>query len=432
MTSELVVIGLNHRTSPVDVRERYWVSEGRLFASLQQLRQARGIAEVVILTTCNRTEFIFWASDFEQARQSLIALLKAEFKFQDAEWKHFYRLEGEEALVHVFRVASSLDSLVVGEPHIVGQVKSAWQKAQQAGATGRYLDAVFQKALGVSKRVRSHTAIGSAAVSVPYAAVELARQVYGQLDGRKVLVLGAGKMGELSARYLAANGASTLFVANRTYEHAQDLACKVEGVAVPFEERWAHLAEADIIISSTGCPHVILSREDAERIQRERGGRPSLVIDIAVPRDVDPSVREVPGMLLYNIDDLEKAVEHNLSERRAAAEEADGIVAEEAERFRGRLAAQRVVPTLVALHERLEEIRRQELDRYRRVLGELSPLQEQTLEELTSRTVERIAEVLGRELRQTREAPEQDRLTDAVRRLFKISPAAQAIQGRAN
>jgi glutamyl-tRNA reductase len=432
LPTELAVIGLNHRTSPVEVRERFWLSERRLFGALQQLAHARGVAEVVILTTCNRTEFILWATDFEQACQSLIGFLKEEFKLQDAEWKHFYRLHGDEALVHVFRVASSLDSLVVGEPHIVGQVKSAWQKAQQAGTTGRYLDAVFQKALTVSKRVRNNTAIGSAAVSVPYAAVELARQVYGHLEGRKVLVLGAGKMGELSARYLAANGASTLFVTNRTYEHAQDLAEKLEGVAVPFEDRWAHLSEADIIITSTGCPHVILDRQDAERIQRERGGRPSLVIDIAVPRDVDPSVREVPGMLLYNIDDLEMAIEHNLSGRRAAAEEAGAIVAEEARRFRGRLAAQRVVPTLVALHERLEEIRRQEMDRYRQELGSLSPAQEKALEELTSRTVERIAEVLGRELRATREAPEQDRLTAAVHRLFNIPPTARAIQGPAN
>lgn len=432
MAPELAVIGLNHRTSPVAVRERFWLSERRLFEALQRLAHARGISEVVILVTCNRTEFILWASDLGQATPSLVNFLKEEFKLQEAEWKHFYRPQGEQALLHVFRVAASLDSLVVGEPHIVGQVKSAWQKAQQAGTTGRYLDAVFQKALSVSKRVRSHTAIGSAAVSVPYAAVELARQVYGQLEGRKVLVLGAGKMGELSARYLAANGASTVFVTSRTYEHAQHLADKLPGAAVPFEGRWPHLAEADIIISSTGCPHVILDRQDAERISRARQGRPSLVIDIAVPRDVEASVREVPGILLYNIDDLEKAVEHNRSERRAAAAEAEAMVREEAERFRGRLAAQRVVPTLVALRERLEEIRRQEMDRYRHELGTLSQAQEQVLEELTFRTVERIAEVLGRELREIREAPEQDRLTAAVRRLFNIPSSARAIQGQAS
>jgi glutamyl-tRNA reductase len=428
LESQLAVIGVNHKSSSLAVRERFWFSESRLYAALQHLAKAEGIEEVVLLVTCNRTEFILWACNLGRATESLRGFLADEFGLQDSEWKCFYRLSGDEALTHVFRVAASLDSLIVGEPHIVGQVKSAWGKAQQAGATGRHLDAVFRKALTVSKRVRNSTAIGDAAVSVPYAAVELARQIYGELRGRKVLILGAGKMGELSARYLAANGASSVLVTNRTYEHAKDLAGKLQGVAVPYEERWRHLADADIVISSTGCPHVIIAREDAERISRERAGRQLLMIDIAVPRDIDPAVREVPGILLYNIDNLEQAVAHNLDERRAAAAQAEAIVVREALAFRQRLAAQRVVPTLVALKSRLEEIRHQELENYQSELGPLSQAQAQALEELSSRTVERIAEMLGRELRETREIPEQDRLTAAVRRLFHLPQPPAALE----
>jgi glutamyl-tRNA reductase len=428
LEAKLAVIGVNHKTSTVAVRERFWFSESRLYAALHHLAKAEGIEEIVLLVTCNRTEFIFWTSDFVGATQALRGYLRGEFGLTDSEWECFYRLQGDEAVVHVFRVTASLDSLIVGEPHIVGQVKAAWSKAQQAGASGRHLDAVFQKALTVSKRVRNSTAIGDAAVSVPYAAVELARQIYGDLAGRKVLILGAGKMGELSARYLVANGASAVLVANRTYEHAVDLAGKLRGEAIPYEERWRHLADADIVISSTGCPHVILTHEDAERISRERTGRAILLIDIAVPRDIDPTVREVPGILLYNIDDLEQAISQNLNGRRAAAAEAEAIVAEEAQGFRRRLAAQRVVPTLVALRGRLEEIRRQELENYQSEFGPLTGPQEKALEELTSRTIERIAEMLGRELREIPEIPEQDRLTAAVRRLFHLPQAAAALR----
>jgi glutamyl-tRNA reductase len=427
---QLAVIGVNHKTSSVAVRERFWFSESRLYSALHKLSKSNAIEEIVLLVTCNRTEFIFWTPDFALSTEALKGYLKGEFGLTESEWNHFYRLQDDEAIAHVFRVTASLDSLIVGEPHIVAQVKSAWSKSQQAGTSGRHLDAVFQKALTVSKRVRSSTAIGEAAVSVPYAAVELARQIYGDLAGRKVLILGAGKMSELSARYLVANGASTVLVANRTYEHALDLAEKLHGKAVPYEERWQHLADADIVISSTGCPHLILTREDAERISREREGRTMLMIDIAVPRDIDPTAAEVPGILLHNIDHLEHAVTRNLDGRHAAAEQAEAIVAEEAQGFKRRLTAQRVVPTVVALKGRLEEIRRQELENYASRNGPLTEIQAQALEELTSRTVERIAEMLGRELREAPEIREQDRLTAAVHRLFHLPSPPVPLRAR--
>lgn len=431
MESTLVAIGLNHRTAPVEVRERFWISETQRYEVLQHLIRAPGIEEVVVLATCNRTEFILWANDASAAVNSVRDLLERARALQPSDWESYYRLLAQRALVHIFRVAASLDSMVVGEPEITGQVKSAWAKAEQAGTTGRFLDSVFQKALSVAKRVRNETAIGSLAVSVPYAAVELARQIFGELAGRKVLVLGAGKMGELSARYLLANGASAVWVTNRTYDHAVSVAEKLGGVAVPFEERSRYLTDADIIISSTGFPQIILGREEARRIHQQRHGRPIFFIDIAVPRDIDPAVREVPGVFLYDIDDLERAVARNLSERQAAAAQAERIVKREAQAFCGKLTAQRVVPTIVAVRGRLEEMRRQELERYRSEFGPLSEAQEQALEALTSQLIQRIASQLARELKQLPGKSEQEQLTAAVRRLFGLpdTSAASASSG---
>jgi glutamyl-tRNA reductase len=317
--------------------------------------------------------------------------------------------------------------MIVGVPEITGQVKSAWARAQQAGATGRFLDAVFHKALSVAKRVRNETSIGAAAVSVPYAAVELARQIFGSLEQRNVLIFGAGKMSELSARYLVANGAGSLWVINRTHEKAVELATLLNGAAVPFEDRWRHLAQADIVISSTGCPHVILTREDAERMHRERQGRPVFLIDIAVPRDIDPAVREIPGIFLYDIDDLEQVVAHNVEERHTAALAAEKIVAAEARGFRRKLAAERVVPTIVAVRRRLDEIRMQELERYQTEFGPLSEERTQALDELTSRIIQRISTQMARELKQAPENAEQDILAAAIRQLFHLRRTQAAL-----
>src|SRR5271155_5072538 len=291
-----MVVGLNYRTAPVAVRERFWIAENRRYEALVQLSRAEGIDEVIVMATCNRTEFWLWTNDVTLAANSVMRLLGAEYGLMLCEWKHFYRLLDEAALLHIFRVASSLDSMVVGEPQIISQVKQAWQQAQKVGATGRFLDAVLQKALTVSKRVRTETGIGNAAVSIPYAAVELARQIFGTLENKKVLLLGAGKMSELSARGLLNHGASSVRVINRTLEHAAELAAKLDGRAIPFEDRWQHMADADIIISSTSCPHTILSREEAEimiqeRQVRECKDRPLVIVDIAMPRDIDPAVR---------------------------------------------------------------------------------------------------------------------------------------------
>ena len=429
MEPTLMVVGLNYRTAPVAVRERFWISESRRYEALVQLSKAEGIDEVIVLATCSRTEFLMWVNDVTLAANSVMRLLGAEYGLMLCQWKHFYRLLDEAALLHIFRVASSLDSMVIGEPQVVSQVKQAWQQAQKMGVTGRFLDAVMQKALTVSKRVRSETAIGKAAVSIPYAAVELTRQIFGTLENKNVLLLGAGKMSELSARGLLNHGASSVRVINRTLEHAAELATKLGGVAIPFEERWQHMAEADIIISSTSCPHTILSREEAELMLRGRNERPLVIVDIAMPRDIDAAVGEVKGVFLYDLDDLENVADHNAGEREAAAAEAQKILQGEAQGFRRKLMAEGVVPTIVALRQRLDEICRQELDSFRQENGPFSRDQDEMLDAVMARMTQRIAGLLARELKELPEKVEQEQMTTALQRLFHLQTPERAVAG---
>ena len=433
MEPALMVVGLNYRTAPVAVRERFWIGENRRYEALVQLSRAEGIEEVIVIATCNRTEFWLWATDVTLAANSVMRLLGAEYGLKLCEWKHFYRLLDEAALLHIFRVASRLDSMVVGEPQVVAQVKEAWKQAQKVGTTGRFLDAVLQKALTVSERVRSETAIGNAAVSIPYAAVEVARQIFGTLENKKVLLLGAGQMSELSARELLKQGAGSVSVGvvNRTLEHAVELAAKLGGLAIPFEERWQPMAEADIIISSTSCPHTILSREEVEFMVRGRtdNDRPLVIADIAMPRDVDPAVRNVKGVFLYDLDDLENVPDGNAGERDLAAAAAQKILYAEAQGFRGKLMAERVVPTIVALRLRLDEICRQELDSFRLENGPFSKDQDEMLNAMMSRMTQRIAGSLARELKGLPEKMDQEQMTVALRRLFHLQAAEQPSAG---
>jgi glutamyl-tRNA reductase len=428
----LAVIGLNFRSSPVAVRERFWISPARRSATLHQLVRSEGIEEVIVLATCNRTEFILWTSDVPAAANSVLRFLTQEYQLKLCEWSHFYRLMDDAALSHIFRVTSSLDSMVLGEPEITGQVKDAWAQAQEEGTTGRFLDAVMQKSLTVSKRIRTETAIGSSAVSVPYASVALSREVLGELSGREVLLIGAGKMSELAAHYLMKAGARAVKVMNRTASHGEDLAVKLGATSVSFDDRFQHLRQADIVVSSTACPHVILSRQDAELIARERKHKPMVMIDIAVPRDIDPAVREVEGIHLFDMDDLEQVVQRNADGRQAAADAAEKIVLAELQGFRRKLLAERVVPTIVALHQRLDALCRQELEVLRKEFGPFTEDQDQALQALTSHIIQRIAGSLARELKELPEKAEQDVLTAAVGRLFHLEQPLTAAAGAKN
>lgn len=432
MDPSLIVIGLNFKTSPVAVRERFWMSELRRYEALHQLVRAEGIDEVIVLATCNRTEFILWASDPSEAANSVLRFLTHEYGLMMSDWSHFYRLLDDVALAHIFRVASSLDSMVIGEPEIVGQFKNAWSQAQNAGTTGRFLDAVMQKALTVSKRVRNETAIGNAAVSIPYTSVEISKQVLGELTHKSVVLMGAGKMSELAARYLMNHGASHITVINRTLHKAEEFSQHVGGTAVALDERAPHLDQADIIVSSTSCPHYVIERADAERIQAIRKNRPIVMIDIAVPRDIDPAVRQVEGVHLFDMDDLEKVVQRNEGERQAAAVAAEKILADEARGFRRKLLAERVVPTIVALRNRLDELCRQELESLRQELGPFTEDQDQAMSALTAHITQRIAGSLARELKELPERSEQDMLTSAVQRLFHLDQPKPAAAGTTN
>jgi glutamyl-tRNA reductase len=422
----LAVIGLNFRTSPVAVRERFWIGPARRSETLLQLVRSEGIEEIIVLATCNRTEFIVWASDVPTAANSVLRFLTQEYQLKLCEWSHFYRLMDDVALTHIFRVTSSLDSMVLGEPEITGQVTEAWAHAQDVGATGRFLDAVLQKALTISKRVRTETAIGASAVSLPYASVELSRQVLGDLAGREVLLIGAGKMSELAAHYLMKAGASQVRVINRTACRGEELARKTGATPVSFADRFKYLKKADIVVSSTSCPDVILSREEVEKIAQERRYRPMVMIDLAVPRDIDSAVREVEGITLFDMDDLEHVVQQNAGGRQSAAEAAEKIVQDEIAGFRRTLTVERVVPTIVALRQRLDELCRQELEVLRNEFGPFTEDQDQALTALTSHITQRIAGSLARELKELPERQEQDVLTAAVGRLFHLDQPAKA------
>lgn len=424
-----MVIGLNHRTAPLAMRERFWISENRRYEVLQQLKSAEGIEEVVVLSTCCRTEFLVWASEPTLAANSLLHFLGVEHGLKLTEWEHFYRLLDESALTQIFRVTSGLDSLVLGEPQIVSQVKAAWEQARTVGAAGRFLNAVLEKALSVSKQVRHETAIAKLAVSIPTAALDLARHIFGSLEGRRVLLLGTGKMSELSARHLVENGAGSVVVIDQSPTYARELAEKLGGTAATLADRWKCMLQADIVVSSTGCPHVVLTREEAERIAIERNRVALVILDIGMPRDVEPNVRRVDGILLYDLDGLERAAKSNAAERTAAAAEAEKIVAAEAQAFRGKLQAESVVPTIVALRQSLDQICRQELESFIQERGPFSREQDQSLHAITAQVIQKIASSLARELKELPVKEEQEQMTAAVTRLFHLEPPKRALAG---
>jgi glutamyl-tRNA reductase len=436
----LMVVGLNYRTAPMAVRERFWIDESQRYQALIHLSRAEGIEEVIILSTCNRTEFFLWANDVTLAANSVMRLLGVDFGLKLEEWKHFYRLLDQAALLHIFRVVSRLDSMVVGAPQIVPQAKAAWQQAEKIGASARFLDAVMQKALAVSERIGRETAILKAPASIPSTAVKLARHIFGPLANKKVLVLGAGEMGELSACELIkqSGGSVSVSVINRTFEHAAELAAKLGGTAFPFEDRWHHMAEADIIIGATSCPHRILSRDEAERVMAERKLRaaavcagsgaekthpippPLLIADLAMPRDIDPAVRNVKGIFLYDLDDLENVADDTAAEREAAAAEAQKILRQQALGFCRTLLPDTVVPTIVQVCQRLDEVCRKELNAFREENGPFSKDQDEMLNAVLARMTQRISASLAREIKEVPEKVEQEQMTQALQRLFHL------------
>ena len=387
----LTLVGLSHKTAPVEIREKLTFPAHRQEEALSLLTSTPAVSEAVIVSTCNRTEIYAVTAADVDGPAAVIDFL-AEYHDLDRHElvRYLYIVEGEAVVRHLFRVVASLDSMVVGEAQILGQVKEAYEYAFEAGACQRIFNKLFRQSFEVGKRVRNETEIGENAVSISYAAVELAKKVFDSLNGRCVLVIGAGKMSELTARHLVSNGVRKVLVANRTYERAVELAHRFSGEAIEYDHLFERMVEADIVISSTAATEYVVRKEHVAEHRRARKGRPLFFIDIAVPRDIDPSVNDLNDVYVYDIDSLNGVVETNLEERMREAERAEVIIGEEMGEFERWLESLEVVPTVAAMRAKAEQIRLAELERAMKRLGGLSDKEMQTVEALTCSIVNKM------------------------------------------
>ena len=412
------LLGLNHRSAPLEVRERLAISESRLGEALAQLVRHPGVSEGLIVSTCNRMELVAYTTDgCADLRGFLREYLKVDPAIYEAS---LYEYRAQDAVRHVFRVASSLDSMVVGEPQILGQVKEAYAAARALGTVNSHLDVLLTRAFAVAKRIRTETAVANSTVSVASVAVDLAKKIFGDLSGKVVYLVGAGKMTELAARHLVAHGAGTMFVANRTFERAEQLARRFQGKALLFEQLYDTVDQADIVITSTGAPHTVFRRSHCELFMARRKNRPMFFIDIAVPRDVDPEVNKLDGIFLYDIDDLQTVVTSHVADRSREAARAEEIITEEVGRFAERVQTQQVVPAIVSLQIHLETIRQAEIDRVRGRLGTLSPEQELAIDALTRGILNKVMHTPIRALKTAAREQQATTVLDVFRRIFNL------------
>ncbi len=398
----LVLVGVNHTTAPLEVRERLSISAARLPDAIRTLAHQPGVREALILSTCNRVEFVTWQDEATgAANPSLLRFLHEYFAIpSDTVEPHLYEFREREAVRHLFRVASSLDSMVVGEPQILGQVKDSYTVAREVGAVSTTLEPLFQRAFSVAKRVRTETQIGSSSVSIASVAVDLARKIFGSLQGKTVLLVGAGKMSELAARHLIQQGATSILVANRTQEKASliaghvaeqisqqiandpnAIACSTE--VIPFDQLLTQASRADIVITSTGADGHIFTKAHGQQFLDRRRNRPMFFIDIAVPRDVDPKMNQVEGCFVYDIDDLQQVAAAHLADRSRESAAAEKIVSAEVEKYREHLQTREAVPAIVALQQTAESLRQAEIARAAKRLAGLTPEQQAAVDALT-------------------------------------------------
>jgi glutamyl-tRNA reductase len=411
------LIGVNHNSAPLEVREQLAVSEARLPDAVRKLVQQPGVDEGMVLSTCNRVEVLTSTRPGADLRGFFSSYFGVS---TDALRSHLYEFEEREAVRHVFRVASSLDSMVVGEPQILGQVKEAYAVARGLGAIHSALDALLSRAFSVAKRVRSETAIGGSSVSISSVAVQLAEKIFGSLQGKTIYLVGAGKMAELAARHLISHGATTILVCNRTHERAVQLAEAFGGQAIPFERLYETAERADIVLTSTGAAEPLFRREHGEAILARRKNKPMFFIDIAVPRNVHPDVNRLDGMFVYDIDDLQSAATTNTAERKREAQRAEQIVESEVDRFATRMKSLHVVPTIVSLQEYCETIRQAEIDRIRGRLGHITPEQEAAIDAMTRGIVNKLLHTPITTLKSTADEPEAATIHEIIRRIFNL------------
>lgn len=398
----IILVGANHRSAPIKVREQLAFTDEACVSSLRQWQKIDAIKECLLLSTCNRVELLAVTEDLshENIIHRLTCLLGEVSSLSSTELrKHFYAYIGEDAVRHVCRVASSLDSMVVGEPQILGQLRKAYSLATEAGATGTTLNKLLPHALHVAKRVRNETDVASSAVSVSYMAVELGRKIFDSLVGYTALVIGGGHTAELAARHLIKAGVSRVLFANRTQAKAEELARSFGGQAVVFDQLANHLAEADIVICSTSSPTYVITPEMIRAARKLKQQRTTFLIDISVPRNIDPAVGEIENAFVFNIDDLKSLVLSNINQRQREAKRSEAIVEEEVIRFREVLHALKVGPAIGRLRERMQEIARQEFERQREHLGPLTQEQESALEDLLFSTIKKISHPIITQMR---------------------------------
>jgi glutamyl-tRNA reductase len=405
----ILLIGVNHKTAPVEIRERLAFDDATCAAGLRTLVDGEIVREGLIVSTCNRVEVLSATSSdqLEFGAGRVTQFLDTSGQLPSGFLKdHLYRHTNEEAVRHLFRVASSLDSMVVGEPQVLGQVRHAYSLAVEAGTAGRVINKLVHHTFRVAKRVRSETGIAASAVSISYMAVELGKKIFSSLKGCTVMLIGAGEMAELSAKHLVNAGASRVLIANRTESAAQAIADQIGAGAstVPFDRLQEWLHEADLVICSTGAPNYVVTEEQTRKARERRRNRPTCLIDISVPRNIDPAAGKVPNVFLFDIDDLENVISSNIREREREAERAELIVQSEVMQFQQKLRLMDAGPTIGAMREKMQEVARAELARQRKRLGVLTPEQETAIESLLMSTVNKISHPIMNQMRRLYES----------------------------
>ncbi len=421
----LLLVGISHRTAPIELRERLDFQARGLDTGLRALAAQGSTREIVVLSTCNRAELYATSDDADRARGELVNFL-CNFPGVDQTivLPHIYELADLEASRHLFRVAAGLDSLMVGEPQILGQVKEAHAAASEARVVGPFLNRLFHASFGVGKRVRTETALGSGAVSVSFAAVALARKIFGDLKGRNVLVVGAGEMGKLTALHMKSHGVHQVTIVSRTMAHAARAAEAIgSAAAAPWDELDTVLGASDIVISVTGASAPIFTKAHVEAVMRPRRNRPIFIIDIALPRDVESAAGEIEQVFLYNLDDLQAVVAENMTRRSGEVARAEAIVTEEVQKFGGWLRSRGAIPTVVALRQRFEAIRRAELERLEFKLSAVAPEARARVDEVTRLIVEKLLVTPTEQLKSVGDPDAVGTYAEALTRLFGLSPS---------
>lgn len=427
----LVIVGLNHKTSPVEIREKLSFPADTIGEPLRRLTHTYGLNEGVILSTCNRVEALAVAPDIEKGVWQLKRFL-SEYHGIPLERldEHLYSYRAEDAVKHLFRVAAGLDSMVMGEPQILGQVKDSYGYAVTHNTAGVIVNKLYHKAFQVAKRVRTETRIGESAVSISYAAVELAKKIFGDLSGKAVMLLGAGEMAELAAKYLLAGGIRELLVANRTYERAVEFTKGLGGSAsaIMFREFQHYLKHVDIVIASTGATSFLIRPDQIQEVMRERKQRPMFFIDISVPRNIDPLVNNIDNAYVYDVDDLQGVVVSNLGERKVEAEKAEGIIVDEIDKFYRWVKSLDVVPAIVALRSACDGIRNAELEKGLAAAGDLTEKQKKVIGAMTSAIVNKILHHPVTHLKKEANSVDGDLYIDSIIKLFDLDMNADAVK----